>query len=197
MPPSRRCEILKKRLVRLYEDYEAAVSQIGRTLDAVTENRLERQMEELEAKIEAWEERVRLCELGAAEARSQQRRKHLEAYIPNINFTEVFEVVAQITQQTREQQGGAALLMFQDALQMGGKWCIERMKRDLNDQTDNFRHYEIGLASGDRLDPWSIMRRLGNYLNCMPPQDADASLLQLQEYVCALQDTLVRQWHIR
>ena len=189
MTSNPRYVILKKRLTQLYEDYDAVVNQLGRTLGAVDETRLERQMAELEVRIEEWEERVRLCELGAVQATAQQRRKHLESAIPKINFTEVFETLAQITERAQAEQGGAALLMLQNAHAMGGELCMGRVKRLLSEETSDFRHYEIGLTSGDRLDPWTVMRRLGGYLGCAPPE-AEASPLQLQDYVQSLRSTL-------
>jgi hypothetical protein len=189
MTSNPRCEILKKRLTELYEDYAAVVNQLGRTLGAVDETHLERQMAELEARIEEWDEKIRLCELGAIQAAAQQRRKHLESDIPKINFTEVFEVLTQITERTKAEQGGAALLMLQNAHAMGGTLCMGRVKRLLSEGTSDFRHYEIGLTSGDRLDPWTVMRRLGSYLGCAPPE-VEASPLQLQDYVQSLRSTL-------
>ena len=181
---SRRCEILKKRLTQLYEDFDAAVNQVGRVLNAVDEMHLERQIAELGANIDKWEEKVRLCKLGAAQATAQHQytdpesdrqtttqrcRKILEADIPKIDFTEVLDTLTQITNRIRAEQGGAALFMLQNANSMGGQLCVQRMQQLLNEQTRDFRHIEIGQAMGDRLDSWTVMRKLGEYLNCAPP----------------------------
>lgn len=183
------CQILKDSLAQLWEDYAAAYRQLGQVLDAVTRQRIKRQIEDLDIEIAELDEKIRLCELGATQAAAQQRRKHLESDIPKINFTEVFEVLTQITERTKAEQGGAALLMLQNAHAMGGTLCMGRVKRLLSEGTSDFRHYEIGLTSGDRLDPWTVMRRLGSYLGCAPPE-VEASPLQLQDYVQSLRSTL-------
>ncbi len=189
MPSNPRCQILKDSLTQLWEDYAAAYGQLGQALDAVTRQRIKRQIEDLDIEIAELDEKIRLCELGAVQATAQQRRKHLESAIPKINFTEVFETLAQITERAQAEQGGAALLMLQNAHAMGGELCMGRVKRLLSEETSDFRHYEIGLTSGDRLDPWTVMRRLGGYLGCAPPE-AEASPLQLQDYVQSLRSTL-------
>jgi hypothetical protein len=74
MTSNPRCEILKKRLTELYEDYAAVVNQLGRTLVAVDEMHLKRQMAELEARIEDWEARICLCVLGATQTAAQAVR---------------------------------------------------------------------------------------------------------------------------
>ncbi|MGC9395376.1 MAG: hypothetical protein ACP5J4_11025 [Anaerolineae bacterium] len=205
MSSSRRCEILKEHLTRLYEDYNAVVGQMGRVLGALDETHLERQMAELEAKIEVWEEKVRLCELGAAQATAQHQytdpesdrqtttqrcRKILEANIPKIDFTEILDTLTQITNRIRAEQGGAALFMLQNANSMGGQLCVQRMQQLLNEQTRDFRHIEIGQAMGDRLDSWTVMRKLGEYLNCAPPNVAEVSPLHLKEYARTLGERL-------
>jgi len=71
MTSSRRCETIKKRLTQLYEDYDAVVGQMGRVLSVVEETHLKRHLEELETKIEEWEEKVRRCELDATQTEAQ------------------------------------------------------------------------------------------------------------------------------
>ncbi len=190
MSSNRRCEILKQHLDQLYEEYNAVVGQLGYTLNAGDRERLKQQKAHLDNEIEEYEEELSLCKLGAAEAMAQQRHRHLESFIPRIDFTEVFDTLTHITNRIQAEQGGAALLMLQNAHSMGGQWCIQRMKQFLSERTGDFRHYEIGLASGDRLDPWTFMRRLGGYLDCAPPGVAEGSPLQLQDYARSLSQTL-------
>jgi hypothetical protein len=57
--------IHRRRLNDLYEDYEAAVSQQGQVLDAVSVNRLQRQAEGILGEIEALEAKIAGLAAGA------------------------------------------------------------------------------------------------------------------------------------
>lgn len=122
---------------------------------------------------------------------SKQWIEKLPSLIPNINFTEVEEILDKITKRMEIEQGVAALLMLQDAPAMGGDFCIERMKRVLKTDDKTFLHRKIGQLPGSRLDPDTFARGLGRELGCEPPHAGQISRNQFQEYTKTLQQTLV------
>ena len=184
-----RCRILREARAQLLGEYAAAWGQYNQELSHAVMWRLKQTIDSLDVELTELDERIRSCELGPEKA-WDDRRRHLESCIPNINYTEVFDALDRILKHTRDQRGGAALVMLQNAHAMGGTWCLERMRRLLSEQTSDFRHYQIGQTPGERLDSWTVMRRLGSYLGCAPSASTAAASVQLQDYAQILQTTL-------
>jgi len=171
---------LNRHLDRLYEEWERVYDQMGRTWDERQLLLLERQAEALERRIKGFEEKVGPCEVGSSPQAARRRYLHWERYIPEINFTEVLRLIEDVFRRFEGTPGGAALFLLQNAHSMGGRWCVERVRRLLSEKTADFKHYEIGLSPGDRLDAWTLLRRLGEYVGSeLPPVDQDAEYDEL------------------
>jgi len=178
-------QILNKQRDRLYEEYEAVLDQMGRTLEDRQALILKRQAEHLEREIDDIEDKISRYEMRSSEQARRHRDLQWDRDIPKINFAEALRLVGDVFSQFVEAQGGAALFLLQNAHSMGGRWCVERVKRLLSEETADFKHYEIGLLPTDRLDAWTLLRRLGEYVGSEPPpveQDTKYDELAVRQY---------------
>lgn len=189
-----RRQTLERRLECLLGDYEAANTQYTTEVDEVNRSRLERKAESIWIQITALEKELRALELApsyAAGAMSEpdpaRILRELQSKLPEIDFGELAEALGRIL--ADQQDGGyvAALLLFQNSLQMGGEWCAARVREWLRGETEggNFRHIPLEIQPSEHSDAMAPLRRLGHELG-LDPGDLELQLFseQLVKSLC-------------
>ena len=183
--PEYKRRALMDRQEALLKEYQSVNDQWCGELSDANREKLEKQLANLDQKIAAIDAQL------DGTLNPKQWLEKLPSLIPNINFTEVEEVLVKITERMKAEQGIAALLMLQDAPAMGGDFCIERMKRFLKTEERPFIHRKIGQPPGSRFDPDTFVRGLGRELGCDMPHAGQVAQIQLTEYAKLLRQTLV------
>lgn len=150
---------------RLLKQFESAAAQYTSTLNAADRVRLQQQMDDLEKQIGALDQS--LLASGFPDQASNARR-YWETYLPEIDFAEVERIVKELLGRFEAARGGAALFLLQNAGVMAGDLCAERVRR-LANRTADWKHYPISFAAGDRVNEWTLLRRMGDYVGSEAP----------------------------
>lgn len=169
---TRQRQILEKRLEALWQDYEAAITQTTTALGAVEQNRANRKAEDIYKQIEERDKQLKSLEIapeGTAEASKPdiaRMQLELRAKLPEIDFGALEQIIRKILRE-RQDEGCAALLLFQKSQSMGGEWCAARLREMLRRETQDgrFRHLPVEFQPAERVDASGLLRRLGQYLD--------------------------------
>jgi hypothetical protein len=186
MSPEALCEAQKKHLDTLIEDYETVLEQMSSTLEDEAKSRLERRADILERQIARWEEKVAVCQAGHVDATYQERVRVWEEHISDIDFTEAFHIVQEIINELKESNGGAALFLLQNTNILQGRWCIRRLRDQLQKMTVNFKPYPIGPTASSRMDASTFLSRMGEHLECEAPSRPSGTITDdatIKDYV--------------
>jgi hypothetical protein len=166
-------QVLEASLGKLLKDYEAAINQRDMALGAPDRNRLEREAQEIWKQIERQNSELEALELASSQdptdiSKSDAARIQLELHskLPEIDFEALEKIIRKILRE-RQDEGCAALLLFQKSRSMGGEWCAERLREMLRRETQNglFRHIPVKFQPAERVDATGLLRRLGQHLN--------------------------------
>ncbi len=170
---TRKKHIHEKRLEALWQDYEATIKQITSTLAAVDQNKLKRQADEIYEKIEKLDNELKSLEIAQAETTADTSKPdiarmqlELRSKLPEIDFGALEQIVRKILRE-RQDEGCAALFLFQRSKTMGGEWCAARLREMLRRETQDgrFRHLPVEFQPAERVDASGLLRRLGQYFD--------------------------------
>jgi hypothetical protein len=184
---ARKRQILTGQLEALWQDYEAAIKQIGMALGATERNRLQREADDIYGKIEQLDSEIKSLELApaqesapASETGVVHRLSELQSKLPEIDFKAVEDTLQSILRDYQD-DGCAALFLFQQSTRMGGEWCAARIRELLRRETrpGQFRHIAMEFQFGGRTDNMALLRRLGQELGAEATDHNLQSFLQL------------------
>lgn len=169
---TRQRQILEKRLEALWQDYEAAINQTTMAFGAVEQNRANREAENIYKQIEELDKQLKSLEIapeGTAETSKPdiaRMQLELRSKLPEIDFGALEQIIRKILRE-RQDEGCAALLLFQKSQSMGGEWCAARLREMLRRETQDgrFRHLPVEFQPAERVDASGLLRRLGQYLD--------------------------------
>lgn len=170
---TRKKHILENQLEALWQDYEAAIQQTSAALGAVDQNKLKRQANEIYEKIEKLDNELKSLEIAQAETAADTSKPDiarmqlkLRSKLPEIDFGALEQIIRKILREGQD-EGGAALLLFQKSQSMGGEWCAARLREILRRETQEgrFRHLPVEFQPAERVDASGLLRRLGQYLD--------------------------------
>jgi hypothetical protein len=168
---ARKRQILEKRLETLFQDYEAVHQQMGQTISNVDENRLARQAEGINRRIDATEAELNALEReyrrelqGASQQDRNRSHLDLQEKLPMIDFKALELALETILKGSRD--GYAAILfLLQKSTMMGGKWGGARLREILRKNASDFKHWPVEFQPGSRSDETEILHGLAAYLN--------------------------------
>lgn len=170
---TRQRQILEGQLEALWQDYETAIKQTTMALGAVERNRAEREAEDIYKKIEQLDQRLQSLELAPRENTAEAHKSdlarmqlELRSRLPEIDFETLEQIVRKILRE-RQDEGCAALFLFQRSKTMGGEWCAARLREMLRRETQDgrFRHLPVEFQPAERVDASGLLRRLGQYFD--------------------------------
>lgn len=170
---TRQRQILEKQLEALWQDYEAAINQTTMALGAVEQNRANRLAKDIYEQIEELDQRLKSLETAPTEDAADTSKPdiariqlELRSKLPEIDFGALERIVRKILRE-RQDEGCAALLLFQKSQSMGGEWCAARLREMLRRETQDgrFRHLPVEFQPAERVDASGLLRRLGQYLD--------------------------------
>lgn len=155
-------EMKRKQLLRRWATLEhelaLAESQLEASNNAVERSRLKSQIEGIYEELEQVQSQLDSLQ---ADNTPQRRYRGFKENLPKINFREAKRTIEHIIE---ELEGCATLLLLQNSLPMGGEWCLEVIRRVLDDATDDFKRYPIVFSDGGGLDAPSVLHRIGAHL---------------------------------
>lgn len=163
-------EAIRQQLIRLAEQFEAAVRQSGTAIDGRAEKQAEQEAQEIAKKIEDWEAALERLELAPSHSHDgcdsgrDPKRVHdiLRAHIHEIDYGHIDAWLRRFLD-VHCDAGQAALLMFRRAIEMNGALCAARIREILSAHTDTglFHYRRVMLQPGLADDTASLLRRLG------------------------------------
>jgi hypothetical protein len=98
-------------------------------------------------------------------ASDPDRRYHaFQDVLPQIDFKKVEQIVSAILDEPNQRMF-AALFLLQNYSQMGGEWCIARIRNILKDKTraNDFKPYQIECSCDKKWDETGLLNALANY----------------------------------
>lgn len=169
---TRQRQILEKRLEALWQDYEAAINQTTMAFGAVEQNRANREAENIYKQIEELDKQLKSLEIAPEDTAEASKpdiarmQLELRSKLPEIDFGALEQIIRKILRE-RQDEGCAALLLFQKSQSMGGEWCAARLREMLRRETQDgrFRHLPVEFQPTERVDASGLLRRLGQYLD--------------------------------
>lgn len=199
MSSSLLCQTQKEHLNKLQEEYLTVLGQMSRVLEDREELRLNRQAEALEKQITEWEEKVKRCETGANDTTFQQRYRFWEEHISDIDYTEAFKIAHQIVDRFTNSDGGEALFLLQNTHMLEGRWCVRWLRQQFKSITADFKPYPIKPTAAGRMDTWTFLSRMGEYLKCTAPTTSSGTAPDetlIRAYTQDLHETLYETLHM-
>ena len=154
-------------------DADVTISQTTIVLGAVERNRTEREAKNIFKKIEKLDKELKSLEIAQAETAADTSKPdiariqlELRSKLPEIDFGALEQIIRKILRE-RQDEGCAALLLFQKSQSMGGEWCAARLREMLRRETQDgrFRHLPVEFQPAERVDASGLLRRLGQYLD--------------------------------
>lgn len=164
----RKRKALNEREAALVMRRQAAEDQLNSTINAADREPLKKQIESFDKELEEIEaERNR----SAAKSPDPNRRYlNFEEKIHLIDFSEVKDILGGFVHQAKE-DGAAGLFLIQNSSALGGKWCLEIVRQELNLSTMDYKPHPIGFTKNDRLDEAAILGKLADRFNVPPVAD--------------------------
>ena len=159
---------LTERLALLERQWEDANHQRNSTLNKADRGPLDLQIEQFDKEIEEVE--AQLARMDAESDDPNRRHLDFEEKIHRIDFAEVKGRIRTLVDQAKK-DGAASLFLLQKSSAMGGRWCLDAIRHELDEGTLDFKKYPIGFNPNDRRDEYVILDRLAGRLNVEPVND--------------------------
>ncbi|WP_375495281.1 hypothetical protein [uncultured Nostoc sp.] len=154
-----RRRLIKLEYADLLKEQEACSNQYRSEIDEAQRVRLKRKLEDLDKKIDDLGHQLYSNDLNAD---ANRRFRALEDKLPKIDFKKQISIVKNILEQFTED--GAALFLINDSLNMAGDLFRLELKKMLEEETTDLKHYEIAFSIGRRLDEIGFLQGLGGHL---------------------------------
>lgn len=150
MTGDKRREGLEQRLEALTEEYSDLSTALANETNAVIKAKFKRQLKGVEKEMDDIEKKL------------ERSSSQLESRLHEIDFKLLEQIIREILTNHQE-EGCAALLLFQNSARMGGEWCAARIRELLRRMTleGQFRHIPVEFQPGGRADSMALLRRLG------------------------------------
>jgi|GEM_PF-2780366 len=156
-------DIKRKRIISdladLMQEQDVCHNQYRATIDDAQKLTLERKINDLDNRINNLNSQLFSNDLTGD---TNRRSRALEDKLPKIDFKKQIKVVRNIFEQLVED--GAALFLINDSLNMAGDLFRLELKKILQDETTDLKHYEIAFSIDRRLDAIGFLQGLGGYL---------------------------------
>jgi len=178
----RKRRLLVERLARLEQQWHDANAQRDATVNRADRAPLDLQIAQFDQDIEVVEKQ--LAEMDAESGDPNRRHLDFEDKIHRIDFGEVKEVVRTLINQAKR-DGAASLFLLQNSIALGGKWCLDAIRHELNQGTLDFKSFLIGFTPHDRKDEHVILDRLAGRLNVEAVNDLDNYAHEVVRRLCA------------
>lgn len=152
---------LLSELTDLIEEEEACNNQYRSTTDDAERIRLKRKLVNFKEKINEKNSQLGTQD-SAKKAEPNRRSRALEQKLSKIDFKEQISVIKNILEEFVE--CGNAVFFVNDSLCMAGDlFCIE-LKKILQEETTDLKHYEIAFTVSGSLDEIGFLQGLAGYL---------------------------------
>ncbi len=178
----RKRKALNEREAALVMRRQAAEDHLNGTINAADRAPLKRQIEGFDKELEEIEaERNR----SAAKSSDPNRRYlNFEEKIHLIDFSEAREILGGFLGQAKE-DGAAGLFLIQNSNALGGKWCLEIVRQELNRSTMDYKPHPVGFTKNDKLDEMTILEKLADRFAVSPVAGgADAYAAEIIKRIC-------------
>ena len=173
---------LTERLALLEKQYLAASNQLDSTLNAGDKIPLQKQLELIEAEIEETEQA--LTTLDAQSQNANRQYLDFEDKIHRLDYSEVRTLLDGTVKQSRK-EGSLGLFLLHNGNALGGRWCLDLIRKELKEATNDFKHFEIGFIKQDKLDEFVMLDRLAGKLNIEAiTHDAEAYAKEVIRKIC-------------
>ncbi len=155
-------DIDRRRLVsemaNLIQEQDACNNQYRSAIDEAQRVRLKRKLSDYDTQIKNLEHQLYGKDLVE---NANRRSRALEDKLPKIDFKKQLKAVKSILEQFAED--GAALFLINDSLNMAGDlFCLE-LKKILEEETTDFKHYEIAFSVDKQSNEIGFLQGLGSY----------------------------------
>ncbi len=149
-------------LAGLFTEQQACQDQHRSTLDDAQKVILKRKLENYDAKINNLESQLYAQDLDK-DADTNRRFRALENKLTKIDFKEQIRIIDNILSEFLED--GSAIFFLNDSLSMAGDLFRVEFKKKLEEDTTDFKHYDIAFTvGGGRLDEIGFLQGLASYL---------------------------------
>jgi hypothetical protein len=157
---------IEGRMADLSKAYAAANNQLNSTINHVDMIKIKNQIIDIEAQFAQAERELAQIENSDPD----YNRRHLEfkTHFPKIDFEHIDKSLQHITDQFGG-EGFAALFLMQNNIEMGGKWCIARMRERLIYNAGHFKEYPVEFSPVyGTPNKYLILDSLARYLDIAP-----------------------------
>ena len=155
---------LEKQYAKLTEKYEACGLQIEGELNEDNKDTLRTRRETTQKEMkEVW---GRLEKLKRSSSDRGRQYLTFKEDLPQIDFYEVMSEVSALIQSFRRERGDV-LLLLQESLSMSGDLCLQRIRDEFKRGTGNFMLYDLEFYSGEALNEYGWLEKLGEYFGLM------------------------------
>jgi hypothetical protein len=158
----------------LANEVAKATQQWKRSTNDVERSRIDGQIQGLIADQQAVEEQLRTLETTSSSGSPLGR--DWQVHLSRINFREAVAITQDLLLNCTEKC--AALFLLPNSLQMGGKFCVSRMRQLLQDSTADFRHFPLECSATSQFSEQWFLDNLARYLKVevRPPDHTQAAL---------------------
>lgn len=176
-----RQQALEARKATLMREFTLTLQQIERTINEVDRDRLNRQAKSIYQEFEQVEQE--LIQINASGINQNRQYLNWDFHIPRINFKEAVSTAQEIILNCNDHC--AALFLVQNSFQMGGKWCVTRIRDLLNETTLDLKHYPAEFTPSSQLNEIGLLDLLARYVNVEPILDnLDQYSQQIVQKIC-------------
>lgn len=173
---------LAENLAELEKKFLAVSNQLSSTLNAGDKIPLQKQLELIEAEIEETEQA--LTTLDAQSQNANRQYLDFEDKIHRLDYSEVRTLLDGTVKQSRK-EGSLGLFLLHNGNALGGRWCLDLIRKELKEATNDFKHFEIGFIKQDKLDEFVMLDRLAGKLNIEAvTHDAEAYAKEVIRKIC-------------
>jgi hypothetical protein len=166
--------IVSQEFSNLLVEREVCNSQYRSTIDEAQRVRLKRKLDDLDNQIKKCNNQLSSNDLTGDVNR---RLRALEDKLPKIDFKKQIRLVKNILEQFGED--GAALFLINDSLNMAGDLFRLELKKILDDETTDLKHYEIAFSIDKASNEIGFLQGLGSYLGIDEIENNRESLLKI------------------
>ncbi|MBE9070538.1 hypothetical protein IQ260_28235 [Leptolyngbya cf. ectocarpi LEGE 11479] len=155
----------------LLKKYQAAYAQMSKTLSDTEKINLEEEIKQLETSIQATQREINELRVPQkSESESYRQLSNVwEEELHKINYSKVESALNTIFKPLKRREG-SALFFIRKSQDMGGKWCIQKIKHRIqSDLGSGLVPRSIGFSSFQNADAMGVLSRLAErYIIDMP-----------------------------
>ena len=155
-----RRKYLEDRLTEIDIDIATYNSQLKGRIDQVDRNRIDRAITELFKDRQDKENQLKQLERSQNPDIGYENDWNQKIHI--LDFKQATKIFNDIFDKFEDREG-AFIFLLKNSSDMGGDWCINKLKESFKARTWSVAH-EIQFGRGDTLDQNSFLSRLGGYL---------------------------------